>query len=243
MGHRKFGLIFLFFYVFASPCLPLPKPKRSSQFSRFITNQGQHQLHDSLLLYNPWPRLCCSFGSHAKAWGSHGTSAPRCQGRAMRREPARGPSWQRVFTSPAPASGTVGWEEASVSAEFAYSYQVCSLVINIVDLKFFLGKRVVLPKLLQHCACTYPPDYCLHWHSTVSLSLAWELMLAWSWRSVDTMRTAAIKVMLQLTENLHSPPHGQSSWQSCLSTTRTAFPLRGTGRVPVLSIQHQIFCT
>lgn len=27
-----------------------------------------------------------------------------------------GPSWQRVFASPAPASGTAGWEEASVSA-------------------------------------------------------------------------------------------------------------------------------
>lgn len=68
-------------------------------------------------------------------------------------------------------------------------------------------------------------------------------MLAWSWRSVDTMRAAAVKVMLQLTENLHSPLHGQSSWQSCLSTTRMAFPLRGAGHVPVLSIQHQILCT
>lgn len=156
MGHHKFGLIFLLFYVFASPCLPLPKPERSSQFSRFIANQGQQQLHDSLWLYNPWPHQRCPLSSPAGAWGGHGTSAPHCRGCATCREPTRSPGWQRVLTSPAPASGTAGWEEASVSAGFAYPHLICSLVISVLDLKFFLGKRVVLPKLLRWRAGTYP---------------------------------------------------------------------------------------
>lgn len=129
---------------------PSRKQRRSSQFSPSVTNQGEHQLHDSLLLYDPWPHQRCPFSSPAKAW-SLGWPWDICAAEDM---PCTGT--QRVFTSPAPAPGTAGWEEASVSAGFADPYQACSLVISTLDLKFFLGKQVVLPKLLQWRACTYP---------------------------------------------------------------------------------------
>jgi len=56
----------------------------------------------------------------------------------MRKELERDPSWLHILASPALALGTAEWEEAPASAGFACSYQVHSLVIDILDLKFSL---------------------------------------------------------------------------------------------------------
>lgn len=156
MGHHKFGLIFLLFYV----CFPLPSsPKtRKELIIQLIYHKSEtasaarlavavEPLATSVLLFQ---LSCQSLEPEAAMAHLRRAAGAMLHGRGQ----PRGPSWQRVFTSPASASETVGWVEASVSAGFAYSYQVCSLVINILDLKFFLGKQVVLLKLLQWRACT-----------------------------------------------------------------------------------------
>lgn len=71
------------------------------------------------------------------AWGSHDTSVlpGLCHVQGASESTSQLAAHPHIFCS---SLGDAGWEEASVNIGFACSCHVCSLVINIVDLKFFL---------------------------------------------------------------------------------------------------------